>query len=187
MGGAILIGGLVDAALDAAGIDLPEEAAAALKQAINLAGQAAQNRSGPEAAKAVVHHATKADEKGKAEPATAIQSCPLKSGQKGPDNEPPEQKKLQNKIKKFRDELKRRYAEMRKDQHDLYNTARTESEAKSDKGSWDGHVLQFEQKQKALRKLLNEAKTKGYAIPDDAWRWATEASPVQPAPPQMNP
>ena len=183
----VLIDLAIDAVVEALGIDAPEESIAAAKQAAKMAATAAQQRAGPEASKAIVHHAAKVDEKGANKPTSATQSCPVKAGQKGPGDEPPDQKKLQNKIKKLRDELKRRYAEMRKDQHDLYNKARTKAQAIKQIGSWDGHIEQFEDKQKALRKLLNEVQGKGYTIPDDAWRWATEAPPVKPATPPMNP
>ncbi|SIQ46014.1 MULTISPECIES: hypothetical protein [Acidiphilium] len=185
----VLIDLAIDAVVEALGIDAPEESIAAAKQAAKMAATAAQQRAGPEASKAIAHHAPKADEKGANKPTSATQSCPVKAGQKGPGDEPPDQKKLQNKIKKLRDDLKRRYAEMRKDQHDLYNKARTEEQADPNKGSWDGHIRQFKQKQGALRKLLNEPQAKEYIISDDAWQWATEAPPVKPAlpSPPMNP
>ncbi len=82
----------IDAVVEALGIDAPEESIAAAKQAAKAAATAAQQRAGPQASKAIAHHAAKADEKGEAKPATATQECLLKPGQKDPNHKRPRKK-----------------------------------------------------------------------------------------------
>jgi hypothetical protein len=94
------------------------------------------------------------------------------------DCEPPDCKEAQKKIKKGRDELKKRYAEMRKDKEKMYPI----NPEKTLKGSWQGHIDQFLQKQKNLRKNIINAQTNGCSVPEDAWKWATEKPPTKPAP-----
>jgi RHS repeat-associated protein len=73
--------------------------------------------------------------------------------------------------------LKKRYWEMRADKNDLFNTR------PSGTMSWDGHQQQFTQVQRTLRRVLNEADSKGCtAYRSDAWSWATKPPPSQPAP-----
>ena len=95
----------------------------------------------------------------------------------------PKCKDLGDKIKKLRDELQKRHDEMREDTNDLFLNHRTLSQAHPQLGSWDGHVMQFEQKQQALRTKLREAEDAGCPEPeDDSWSQATRPSPTQPAP-----
>jgi hypothetical protein len=98
------------------------------------------------------------------------------------DCQPPDCKEAQRKIKKTRDELKKRYAEMRKDKIGMYKI----HPEKTPFGSWQGHIDQFIQKQKNLRKLIAEAQNNGCSIPGDAWKWATEKPPTKPAPIELN-
>ncbi len=72
--------------------------------------------------------------------------------------------------------LKKRYADMLIDKHDLYNTVPT------GKNSWAGHQQQFKQVQRTLRTVLRTADKKfckGYR--SDAWRWATMQPPSKPS------
>lgn len=82
----------IDAAIEALGIDAPEESIAAAKQAAKAAATVVQQRAGPQASKAIVHHAAQADEKGKTKSATATQECLLKGGQQDPDGKKPRKK-----------------------------------------------------------------------------------------------
>lgn len=77
----------------------------------------------------------------------------------------------------LRNEIKARYAAMRVDKFDLYNTRY------AGKMSWLGHIQQFEQRQAELREVIAEANGAGcLSYPDDAWYWATIQPPTQPAP-----
>jgi DNA-binding transcriptional MerR regulator len=102
---------------------------------------------------------------------------------------PPECKELEDKIRERRNELKKRYDEMRKDEFDLYNNHLLESNPLYVDGvkigSWNGHLRQFRQKQQSLRNAIKEAQDKKCpqgGHPSDKWKWATEPSPSQPAP-----
>ena len=84
---------------------------------------------------------------------------------------------LYDQIDKLVNLLKKRYWDMREDKIVLFNTK------PSGTMSWAGHQQQFVQRQKALRRLLEEADAKGCKGYDpDAWKWATKPSASQPAP-----
>ncbi len=102
---------------------------------------------------------------------------------------PPGCKDLEDKINERRNELKKRYDEMREDEYDLYNNHKLESNPLIIDGvkigSWNGHVRQFLQKQQSLRNAIKEAQDKGCPTdvhPKDKWKWASETSPSQPRP-----
>lgn len=95
----------------------------------------------------------------------------------------PECDELNKQIKERRDELQQRYDEMREDKLDLFNQHRTEAESAPGIGSWDGHVKQFQQKQRSLRKMLDAARSKGCSVTtDDAGKLGTTPAPTAPAP-----
>lgn len=118
-----------------------------------------------------------ADDKAKAQTSSKATTTPCS------DCEPPDCKELQKKINNTRNELKKRYLKMREDDHDLYTRYKTLEEAHSIYGSWDGHILQFKQKQKSLRSKLSKAKEIGCPVSGDSWKWATIDPPIKPAPP----
>lgn len=89
---------------------------------------------------------------------------------------PPECKERNEKIKSRRDELAKRYQDMREDKGNLFSLNPT------GRMSWQGHIDQFLDKQENLRKQLKEAESKGCKPPSDAWNWATKKPPSQPAP-----
>lgn len=88
------------------------------------------------------------------------------------------------KIKDRRDELQRRYQEMREDPHGLFQNHRTVAQAHPIYGSWDGHVQQFQGKQANLRRLIQEynALDNCPRLDGDHWRQATRNPPSAPAP-----
>jgi hypothetical protein len=73
-------------------------------------------------------------------------------------------------------ELKKRHGDMLADKMDLFNTRPTGPM------SWQGHIDQFKQKQKNLRRQLNDAASQGCTPPGDAWSWASRQSPSRPNP-----
>lgn len=73
---------------------------------------------------------------------------------------------LNQEIRKLRDELSRRFPELREDRLGLPETGRF---------SRQGHRIQIRNKQIRLRKYLEKAQVKGCAIwTPDAWKWATQ-------------
>jgi len=89
---------------------------------------------------------------------------------------PPDCSQKASEIEKTRNELKKRDSEMYEDQHDLFRQYYSESTPHPKYGSWEGHIRQFQQKQKRLRRLLSEYETIGCSknnIPSDAYRWST--------------
>ena len=71
--------------------------------------------------------------------------------------------------------LKKRYWELLEDKLDLYNTRPTGSM------SWEGHRQQFQGVQRGLRRLLEEADTKGCVnYHPEAWHWASVDTPSRP-------
>jgi len=78
---------------------------------------------------------------------------------------------LSQEITQLRNELAKRYSELKEDIHQLPKTG---------KQSVVGHIQQMHGKQARLRKLLNEFNTRGCGgdVPDDAWKYATKDEPV---------
>jgi RHS repeat-associated protein len=73
-----------------------------------------------------------------------------------------------------------RYFRMLEDSKDLYNRAMIKP-LSSRSGSWVGHVQQFQDAQKKLRKLIDMAKAKGCKVDPDAVVWANAPAPDRPA------
>jgi hypothetical protein len=88
------------------------------------------------------------------------------------------------KVKQRRDELQRRYDEMRQDPQSLYQNHYSIANAHPVYGSWVGHVQQFRAKQANLRKLIEDYnKLDGCPRLDgDHWRQASRDPPSRPAP-----
>ena len=78
-------------------------------------------------------------------------------------------------IIRVRNELKRRYDEMRIDKMKLFVIKRLGPM------SWQGHINQFRSKQAYLRNLLLSLPP-NCPPPPDAWEWATKDPPRRPAP-----
>jgi uncharacterized protein (DUF1501 family) len=88
------------------------------------------------------------------------------------------------KIKQRRDELQRRHDEMREDPQSLFQNHRAIADAHPVYGSWDGHIKQFRDKQKNLRKLIDEYNALDGCprLEGDHWRQATRDPPSRPSP-----
>jgi RHS repeat-associated protein len=79
-------------------------------------------------------------------------------------------KQLEEKIRKLRDELAKRYSDLRLDELGLPPDGPM---------SIGGHQQQFQNKQTQLRRLLNDYDSQGCSggLPGDAWGWATKPTP----------
>ena len=73
---------------------------------------------------------------------------------------------------------------MREDTNDLYKNHRTIAQAHPQLGSWDGHVLQFMDKQKNLRKLIQQYNQLDGCpkLSGDHWNLASRKAPTRPMP-----
>lgn len=89
------------------------------------------------------------------------------------------------KIKRRRDELQKRYEDLREDKYDLYRNHFSESNPHPipGVGSWQGHVRQFRAKQSNLRKEIEKYKTMQCPeLQGDHWKQASRNPPSRPAP-----
>jgi hypothetical protein len=88
------------------------------------------------------------------------------------------------KVKRRRDELQRRYQEMREDPHSLFQNHRSLANAHPDYGSWEGHIIQFQDKQGNLRRLIREYNALDGCprLDGDHWQQATRSPPRAPGP-----
>lgn len=89
------------------------------------------------------------------------------------------------KIKRRRDELQKRYEELREDKYDLFRNHFAESNPHPTPGvgSWQGHIRQFRAKQSNLRKEIEAYKRLGCPeLQGDHWKQASRNPPTRPAP-----
>ncbi len=83
----------------------------------------------------------------------------------GPDCECPT---IETNIQSVASELRVRYIEALRDEHDLFNLAYDKAALGKRRGSWLGHQQRFQDKQKQLQKLIAQADAKGcYVYPTD--------------------
>lgn len=82
----------------------------------------------------------------------------------------------ERRIRSSMDQLKRRYADMRKDRRDLYRIRRTGVD------SWLGHQQQFLARQSSLRQQIKDSIKDQCEPLHDAWNWATRRPPSKPEP-----
>ena len=92
--------------------------------------------------------------------------------------------KIGSDITNTRDELVKRYNDMREDKYDLYQLFLKDPTARiPNVGNWAGHVVQFEAKQANLQKNLAYSRILQCGnSPDDASKWSSIDPPSQPAP-----
>ncbi len=95
---------------------------------------------------------------------------------------------LLEEIEELKLEIKDRYWQMLVDRWDLYVEARQVGSNPNDpnsalngKGTWDGHRIQYENKQNSLRNLLKLAAEFGCQVPPDAVDWSTRPAPIRPS------
>ena len=91
-----------------------------------------------------------------------------------PDFDPDECERLRDQIRSRVEELKFRYTDMLVDAHGLFQRPLPGI------GSWPGHVQQFEDKRRNLRKLIDEATNRGCAVPPEAFMWLIRPAPSKP-------
>jgi len=87
---------------------------------------------------------------------------------------PPQCQEKANEIINTRNELERRNLDLYVDKHNLFNDYYDISHPSY--GSWKGHIEQFENRQRRLRRLLAEYRAMGcpeYGKPDDSDYWGS--------------
>ncbi len=99
--------------------------------------------------------------------------------------EPPQCGPLNDEIRGLRNEIENRYRDMEIDQYDLFNRAYSRHSPLvvngATIGSWEGHVMQYEQKQTRLRNKTADARGLGCSITTpDADRWGSRSAPLRP-------
>jgi RHS repeat-associated protein len=90
-------------------------------------------------------------------------------------------------IEELKLEIKDRYWEMLIDKFDLFVLAKPTGSNPNDpssalyrKGTWDGHQIQYRQKQTELNNLIRLANEFGCKVPPDAIDWANRPAPSRP-------
>ena len=78
--------------------------------------------------------------------------------------------------------MSQRYQEMREDKLGLFDAGPGGIPGMPGAGNWAGHLKQFDDKQKNLRKMLDESRSKNCGSTGDAGKWGSEPPPSQPAP-----
>ncbi|SIQ49590.1 hypothetical protein SAMN05880590_104347 [Rhizobium sp. RU35A] len=90
---------------------------------------------------------------------------------------------LQREIQNVRNEVAQRHTEMREDVNGLFAVRPGPIPGREYLGTWPGHQMQYEGKQRRLRRLLNASATAGCPpMAGDYWKWAEEPTPAMPAP-----
>lgn len=117
------------------------------------------------------------DAKARAAPGTVAATCAT-----GNCPPPPECKEKNKKVKERRDEMEKRYNDLLKDEKNLFYDYFSESNPHpSGYGSWEGHIRQYQAKQKNLRRLIQDAIDGGCKVDTpDAEEWATNEPPGAP-------
>jgi hypothetical protein len=95
---------------------------------------------------------------------------------------PPDCKDKNKKVKERRDEMEKRYNDLLEDKKNLFYDHFLESNPHPDgSGSWEGHIRQYQDKQKNLRRRIQDALDNGCKIDTpDAEEWATNEPPGAP-------
>lgn len=99
--------------------------------------------------------------------------------------EPPQCGPLNDEIRNLRDEVEGRFNDMEIDQYDLFSKAYSRHTPLvvngASIGSWEGHLMQYEQKQTRLRNKTADARSLGCKIATpDADRWGSRSAPSRP-------
>ena len=95
---------------------------------------------------------------------------------------PPECKQLKEDIMERRDELAKRYQEMREDKLGLFEAEPGGIPGMPGAGNWQGHLRQFNEKQTSMRKMLDKSRSMNCGNTGDAAKWGSKPTPTQPAP-----
>jgi hypothetical protein len=95
---------------------------------------------------------------------------------------PPDCKDKNKKVKERRDEMEKRYNDLLEDKKNLFYDHFLESNPHPDgSGSWEGHIRQYQDKQKNLRRRIQDALDGGCKVDTpDAEEWATNEPPGAP-------
>jgi hypothetical protein len=113
---------------------------------------------------------------------TQNQTAPIADTCTGNCPPPPGCKDKNDKIKERRDEVEKRSNDLLEDKKSLFYDYFSEASPHPDgSGSWEGHIRQYQDKQKNLRRLIQDALNGGCKVESpDAEEWATNEPPGAP-------